>query len=260
MVFQQNGYRCLLLLRKKGNPDLAPLVFFLSLIQKRDLVLSQETIAKVLAKYLPEQAVGVCSQWVVQYNIHVKITRTRASKLGDYRPMKGRHAHQITINHDLNPYSFLITYVHEVAHLLAEVNNRRRIAPHGREWKQEFSRLLASFLEQHIFPQDVVGALTSYILNPAASSCSDHDLLRALRKYDKKESLHVMHLEDIPKHTLFRLHASRSKLLFKKGDQVRTRFHCLEMNTKREYFVSPLAEVIVHHVPENGLQLKVLDT
>ena len=215
--------------------------------------MSKETIAKVLSKYLPEKAVDVCSQWVVQHNIHVKITRTRASKLGDYRPTKGRHAHMITINHDLNPYSFLITYVHEVAHMLAETGSRRRIAPHGREWKQEFARLLDYFLKQDIFPGDVVGALTSYIQNPAASSCSDHDLLRALRKYDRKEMQHVMHLEDLPKHSLFRLHASRSKLLFQKGDQVRTRFHCIEMNTQREYFVSPLAEVVVHPEAENGL-------
>ena len=219
--------------------------------------MSKETIAKVLSKYLPEKAVDVCSQWVVQYNIHVIITRTRASKLGDYRPMKGRHAHQITVNHDLNPYAFLITYVHEVAHLLAEISYRRRIAPHGIEWKQEFARLLDYFLKQDIFPGDVLKALTSYIQNPAASSCSDHDLLRALRKYDRKEMQHVMHLEDLPKNTMFRLHASRSKLLFQKGDQVRTRFHCIEMNTQREYFVSPLAEVVVHPVPETGLLRKV---
>jgi hypothetical protein len=138
--------------------------------------------------------------------------------------MKGRHAHQITVNHDLNPYSFLITYVHEVAHLRVESNTRRRIAPHGREWKQEFARLLDYFLKQDIFPSDVVGALTSYIQNPAASSCSDHDLLRALRKYDRKEMQHVLHLEDVPKDALFRLHASRSKQLFQKGDLLRTRF------------------------------------
>lgn len=218
--------------------------------------MSKETITRVLAKYLPEKAVDVCAQWVVQYNIHVIITRTRASKLGDYRPTKGRHAHQITINHDLNPYSFLITYVHEVAHLVAETTSRRRIAPHGREWKQEFARLLDYFLKQDIFPGDVVGALTSYIQNPAASSCSDHDLLRALRRYDRKEMTHVMHLEDLARHTLFRLHASRSGQLFQKGDRVRTRFHCIEVNSQREYYVSPLAEVVVHQLPGNSIRTK----
>ena len=219
--------------------------------------MSQESIAQVLEKYIPGTAVPICCRWIVNYNIHVRITRSRASKYGDYRPLKESGAHQITINHDLNPYSFLITFVHEIAHLLAETKYKRRIAPHGMEWKNEFSMLLDYFLKQQVFPSELVGALTAYVTNPAASSCSDHALLRALRKYDKKESLHVQHLEDLPKHTLFRLYSARSGLIFRKGDQIRTRFHCVEMTTKREYYVNPLAEVVVHEIPVEGLQLKV---
>ncbi len=220
--------------------------------------MSQESIANVLARYIPEPAVEICSRWIVQYNIHVRITRSRASKFGDYRQLNDSKGHQITVNHDLNQYSFLITFVHEVAHLLAETSYKKRISPHGIEWKREFSRLLDYFLQQNIFPHDLVGALTAYMKNPAASSCSDLDLLRALRKYDKKESSNVQHLEDIPRHTLFRLHSSRSKLIFKKGDKIRTRFQCLEITTKREYLVNPLTEVIVHEIPQEGLQLNVL--
>jgi SprT protein len=219
--------------------------------------LSQDSIANVLSKYLPEPAVEICSRWIIQYNIHVRITRSRASKFGDYRPLKDNAGHQITVNHDLNQYSFLITFVHEVAHLVAETNNKRRISPHGQEWKQEFSRLLNYFLQQNIFPPDLVGALSAYIMNPAASSCSDHDLLRALRKYDKKESSNVQHLEDLPKHTLFQLCSSRSKFIFRKGDKIRTRFHCVEITTKREYYVNPLTEVIVYRFPGQELNNKV---
>ncbi len=219
--------------------------------------MSEESIAKVLERYIPAPAVGICCRWIVKYNIHVRITRSRATKFGDYRPLRETGGHQITVNHDLNIYSFLITFTHEVAHLLAETNYKKRIAPHGQEWKNEFSRLLDYFLQQRIFPDDLVGALTSYMRNPAASSCSDLDLLRALRKYDRKEAMNIQHLEDIPQHTLFKLHSSRSKLIFRKGDRIRTRFHCLEITTKREYFVNPLAEVVVHEIPQEGLQLKV---
>lgn len=217
----------------------------------------QESISKILEKYIPEAAVNMCCRWIVSYNIHVRITRSRASKYGDYRPLKETGGHQITINHDLNPYAFLITFVHEIAHLLAENTSKKRISPHGVEWKNEFSRLLDYFLQQDIFPPDLVGTLTAYMKNPAASSCSDHDLLRVLRKYDKKESLNIQHLEDLPMHTLFRLHASRSGLIFSKGEQIRTRFYCMEITKKRGYYVNPLAEVVVHKVPTEGLQLKV---
>lgn len=219
--------------------------------------MSQESIAKVLEKYIPEAAVVICCNWIVRYNIHVRITRSRASKFGDYRPLKETGGHRITINHDLNKYAFLITFVHEVAHLIAETNYKNRIAPHGKEWKNEFSILLDYLLMQHIFPSELVGALKVYTMNPAASSCSDLNLLRALRKYDKKEQLHVQHLEDLPGETLFRLSSSRSGLIFRKGEQIRTRFHCQEITTKREYVVSPLAEVVVHEFPQEGLQLKV---
>ncbi len=220
--------------------------------------MSKESIANVLARYIPEPAVEICCKWIVCYNIHVRITRSRASKFGDYRPLREINGHQITVNHDLNPYSFLITFVHEVAHLLAEIHNKRRISPHGREWKFEFSQLLNYFLQQNIFPDDLVSALSSYMKNPAASSCSDHDLLRALRKYDTKEMINVHHLEDLPQHSLFRLRSSRSKLIFRKGDRIRTRFHCIEINSRREYYVNPLAEVIIHEIPQDGLQLNVL--
>ncbi len=208
--------------------------------------MSKESIATVLSRYIPAPAVDICCRWIVHYNIHVRITRSRASKFGDYRPLREINGHQITVNHDLNPYSFLITFVHEVAHLLAEIHNRKRISPHGREWKYEFSRLLNYFLQQNIFPDDLVKALSSYVQNPAASSCSDHNLLRALRKYDQKEMTDVCHLEDLPKDAFFRLRSSRSKLIFKKGEQIRTRFHCMEIKSMREYYVNPLAEVILH--------------
>ena len=71
----------------------------------------------ILDKYLPEQAVPVIAQWIYKYDFKLKIKKSRSSKYGDYRPpVKGQN-HLITINHDLNKYAFLITLVHEIAHL-----------------------------------------------------------------------------------------------------------------------------------------------
>ena len=35
-----------------------------------------------------------------------------------------------------------------------------------------------------------------------------------------------------------------SGMIFQKGEKMRTRFRCLEVNTNRQYYVSGLAEVI----------------
>jgi SprT protein len=201
---------------------------------------------KILSKYLPAPTVNICASWIAQYNIHLRITRSRATKYGDYRPLHKSKGHQITVNHDLNLYAFLITFTHEVAHLLCEIKHSRKAAPHGKEWKQEFSVLLSYFIHQNIFPIDLETALVSYLKNPAASSCSDYDLFKALKKHDQNKQADIYHLEEIPEEALFKLHATRSSLVFKKGTQLRSRFHCLEINSKRHYYVSPLAEVILY--------------
>jgi SprT protein len=137
----------------------------------------------VLSKYIPEQSVHTIALWVRQYNFDLKITSSRSTKLGDYRsPFKGQR-HKITVNHNLNRYAFLITLVHEVAHLTAFEKFSHRIKPHGEEWKQEYQRLMHPFLHDNILPNDVQLALKSYLINPAASSCADENLLRTLKRY-----------------------------------------------------------------------------
>ena len=204
----------------------------------------RENLKEVLSKYLPPAAVDDCVTWIVQKNIHLKITRGRVSKYGDYKILPAGQGHRITVNHDLNQYAFLITFIHEVAHLHAFVKFKQYHEPHGREWKNEFRLLLSDFMFRGIFPGDIKKALEKYILNPAASSCSDHDLLRTLKKYDNRHE-EVLHLEDVPEHTCFRINQSRSGQIFRKGHKIRRRFHCLETNTNRVYLVSPLAEVLI---------------
>jgi hypothetical protein len=206
--------------------------------------MSVKNIAAVISKYVPHGAVEICSRWIIEKNIHLKLTRGRASKFGDYLPLEHGDGHRITVNHDLNKYAFLITYIHEVAHLETFNKFKNRVDPHGPEWKNEFRLLLKDFVQLDIFPDDVKAAVTSYMSNPAASSCSDLNLLRTLRKYDERIE-NVVHLEDVPHDTIFQLHQSRSGLIFRKGHQIRKRFHCEEINTKKIYLVSPVAEVVL---------------
>jgi SprT protein len=193
----------------------------------------------VLAKFLPEPSVHTIALWIRQYNFDLKITEGRSTKLGDYRsPFKGKR-HKITVNHNLNKYAFLITLVHEVAHLTAFEKYSHQIKPHGEEWKQEYKRLMIPFLQESILPADVQHALKSYLINPAASSCADENLLRTLKKYDK-QSESIVHVEDLPIKTIFKIAPNR---YFEKGEKLRKRYKCIELSTKRVYLFSPVAEV-----------------
>ncbi len=147
--------------------------------------------------------------------------------------------HRITVNHNLNKYSFLITLTHEVAHLIAWNKFQNRILPHGKEWKEEFRLLLLPFFTLKIFPEDVLKCLNHYSLNPKASSCTDLHLMKVLKKYDENSA--YIHLEDIPAGSIFRLRNGRE---FIKGERLRKRFLCTNLKNRKEYLVSPVAEVI----------------
>ncbi len=198
----------------------------------------REEYKKVLLNYVPEQAVEKVLDLIQEHSILFKIKKSRTTKLGDYRAPHQGSDHQITINNDLNKYSFLITFVHEVAHLVTWNKFKNKALPHGEEWKLEFARLMHPFYTNTIFPDDVLLALKKHFSNVKASTCSDPHLLRILKKYDSSPSVHV---EDLSPNSIFTLANGQT---FVKGIRLRKRFKCKEVGTNKNYLVSPLAEVL----------------
>jgi SprT protein len=197
-----------------------------------------EDYTQILRKYVPNEAAAPIAEWIVSYGIHLKITRARNSKLGDFRPIIGsRRGHVITINHNLNPYSFLITLVHEIAHCTNWNKHQSYVSPHGGEWKSEYVRHLKQFLHPSIFPADVFSAVEQHLMSPSSSSCSDLQLMRVLKKYDQNPSIT---LESLPMHAVFKLKGNR---VFRKGEKVRKNYRCFELPDNKAYWIHPLAEV-----------------
>lgn len=195
--------------------------------------------SKQLSKYIPSEAAPIISQWINDTSCRFKVTRSRSSKLGDYRaPFRGS-PHQITVNHDLNPYAFLLTTVHEFAHLKTYQDYKNKVKPHGEEWKNNFKSLIQPFLRLNIFPADIVVAINSYMNNPAASSCTDLNLYRELKKYDSNPTA-VIHVEQLPDQAIFQLKNGRT---FQKMEKLRKRYKCLELSTQKIYLFHPIAEV-----------------
>lgn len=194
----------------------------------------------ILQKYIPAQAAILIARWIDEYKTELKISRSRTTKLGDYRHPYGGKGHRISVNYNLNQYSFLITLVHEFAHLLNWNRHKNKVKPHGTEWKQAFQEMMRPFFEMHIFPADVETALRTYMANPAASSCSDMNLLRTLKNYDQKKEV-LITVEKIPFNSIFALPNGRK---FQKLALVRKRFKCVELSTKRMYLFNPLAEIV----------------
>lgn len=199
-----------------------------------------------LKNYIPEGSFDDVVHYLQQYKVHLTISRQRQSVLGDYRHKHADKAHRISVNSNLNKYSFLITLLHELAHLLTYERFGHRVQPHGREWKHEFGRILARFIDAKVFPDNITQALLQSINNPAASSCGDSNLLRVLKQYDPvKKGMSLV--EEVPENTLFLISGGR---IFKRGKKMRTRFQCQEIATGKWYLFSGVYEVLVH-IPED---------
>ncbi|GJM28613.1 MAG: metallopeptidase [Cyclobacteriaceae bacterium] len=172
-----------------------------------------------------------------KYQFNIKITSHRKTKLGDYRYRPDGNTHLITINHDLNPYAFLMVYIHEVAHCVTCINHGQRVKPHGSEWQEQMKQLAAPLLDNNRLPSDLRLALLAYLKSPKAASCSSVALTRALRKYDPVSSL--IPLEQLPEGTEFSFHSRR----YRKIKHRRTRVTCKDTHTHRTWLIPMLALV-----------------
>lgn len=200
----------------------------------------REAPLEALKQFLPEGSYERVSTYLYEHRIHLTVTRERSSVLGDYRNATHGKNHRISVNGNLNPFAFLYTLIHEIAHLLVFDQYGHRVASHGKEWKAQFSALLRDFLAEQIFPADIRQAIAKSLKNPSASSCSEDDLLRVFRRYDRGKPTDVVFVEEIERGGLFSIRDGR---VFERGDKVRKRFKCTEVSTGREYLFSPVYEV-----------------
>jgi hypothetical protein len=201
----------------------------------------QEAPLHALAAYLPEGTFEQVMAYITEYKVHLTVTRERQSILGDYRHPDRKGGHRISINGNLNRYSFLVTLLHEISHLTTYIQYGNTVASHGKEWKQHFSGILKQFVGKNYLPGDVELALRQSIHNPAASSCADDDLMRVLKRYDQQKDNHFL-VEQLSLHQLFRTKDGR---VFRKGERIRKRYRCEEVATKKVYLFSPVYEVEV---------------
>jgi hypothetical protein len=182
---------------------------------------------QALAAFLPDGSFEDVVQYLHQYKVHLSVTKERSTVLGDYRNAVRGKNHRISVNGNLNKYSFLITLIHELAHLLTYEKYGHKVNAHGKEWKQLYSEMLIVFANKNIFPNDIKKALQKSFHNPAASSCAEEGLTRVLKNYDMKKEGVVL-IEDLPDNAVF---VTKDKRVFKKGEKLRKRFRCTEVKT-----------------------------
>lgn len=203
----------------------------------------------LLAPHLPAPALCYAEQIHQRFGFSLRIVKPRRTRLGDFRVYPDGHQ-QITVNADLNPYAFLITYVHEVAHAAVYQAQRnagrryRQTRPHGIAWQQAFRELMQPLLNESIFPAAILQPLLVYLQQPTATTAGCPALIAALREAapPRLDLPGQLPLADLVEGQAFLF----QKKIFVRGALRRTRVVCKETASGRLYAILAQAQVIIH--------------
>lgn len=205
------------------------------LIEKNEPFLS-------LKKYLPIGAYKLVVTHLEKRNVIVKITPPRLTRNGSFSVCRDEVDRcRITISDTGNKFQFLITLLHEIAHMHIYYKHKwdyRRIKPHGHQWKSEFQNLVAPFIENDVFPSLLKSHLEQHMINPTASTSTDVSLLKALKKYDLFPNQKCV--DDLAVGSKFMF---RNGIRYIRGRKRLKRIECLDESTGNRYLFHPEALV-----------------
>jgi hypothetical protein len=187
-----------------------------------------------LEKYLPQNTLQYLKICFSDYYIHIKITRNRNSKLGDYRKLPD-NSHEITINSTLVPQLFFFVLTHELAHLIAFEKYGRRISPHGNEWKDTFRRMLLESIE--VYDEALKPIIAKFSRSPKANFMASPDLVKYF--HIEKQDDRLQFIEELKEGDYFMY---RNEKYFLEG-LIKKNYLCKNLATGRKYSFKPLARV-----------------
>jgi SprT protein len=187
-----------------------------------------------LEKYLPPNTLHYLKIWFADYYIHIKVTRNRNSKLGDYRKLPD-YSHEITINSTLAPQLFFFVLTHELAHLIAFEKYGRKISPHGNEWKETFRQMLLQSIS--VYEENLRPVIIQFSKSPKANFMASPDLVKYFHIEKQEDSLTF--IEKLEKGDFF-MYRNEKYLL---EGLIKKNYLCKNLATGRKYSFKPLARV-----------------
>jgi hypothetical protein len=198
-------------------------------------------LESVLQQFVPISSLPLVCKMLREHPHHIEITGPRQSKHGDFSVKPGE-PYKITVNGNLNPYAFLITLMHELAHLITHLEHGMWVKPHGKEWKDNFRKTLGPFIAMGVFPGEITPALHDYMVDPDAATGSNLALSLALAKFDRHRNPNVILINALHDYEWFLY--GKEKKEYQRIQKRRTRILCREKNSGKEYLFSPLTKVL----------------
>lgn len=191
---------------------------------------------ELFEKYLPTNSINYCVNVSDRYDFELKVSFNRKSKFGHYKYSPTSKLHSISINKGLSKPLFLITFIHELAHLQVMIKYGRGEKPHGQKWKRAFTTLMLPLLNPAIFEDKLLSILANHLKNPKASLSADSSLWSILFPETSPNLLSVEDI-DIGNYFVFK------DRVFKKVKTRRTRALCYESKSGNNYLIPLLAKI-----------------
>lgn len=205
--------------------------------QPKDNLDSAPYWANALKAHIPASSIAYVAQLMRNVEVDFHLSKPRSTKLGHYRaPYKGQ-PQSVSINSDLSPERFLLTLIHELAHLFTYQEYGRKVKPHGGEWKRCFQQLMTPLLSPVVFSEEILPHLIRHLNNPKATSCVDRELHK---RFEAMEGKSNVCLDELPEGAEFKLEGGRT---FVKGKKRRTRYMCYELPGRRAYLIHESASI-----------------
>ncbi len=197
-----------------------------------------ETLEGVLNRF-PEQAQQLTKALFNEHHFLFRITTPRKTRLGSFKGVRLGARPVIQVNSDLGQYSFLLVFLHELAHLVIMKKYGRKAKPHGEEWKNAYRNLVQPFLNDQVFPGALTVELTRYFLKTPATFHRDTRLINTLSSLEGGKAM--VTVNDVPLNGTFTLMSGRQ---FVKLEKLRTRYKCFCPKTRKYYLVPRSAQVM----------------
>ncbi len=186
----------------------------------------------VLESLLPDGSVPFVLPMIQNERLTLKLTNRKGQRLGAYqRDLTGNQV--ILLNTRQDPYSLLITLLHEIAHMQVRLAHRKKVQPHGPEWKQAFSRLLEQASGLTCLPDDIRALMMNMAKSPKSRQFSHVTAGQVLLRYSS-DPRHEILLCDLPEGSFFKTPDGKTYI---KGERIRTRYKCRKEGTQSWWLI-----------------------
>jgi hypothetical protein len=204
-----------------------------------------ETLEGVLSQF-PLQSRTLTEPLFTQFHFLFRITNPQRTRLGCYKGTRKGGRPVIQVNADLGPYTFLLVFLHELAHLVVDKNFGRKPKPHGDEWKLAYQNLVLPYFKENVFPPELAKELLRYFRTTPATFHRDIKLINTLALFEG--GIGISTVSDVPFNQTFTLMNGRQ---FVKLEKIRTRYKCYCPRTKKYFLVPKSAQVIPDKSSQN---------